>query len=85
MTRPIGIYQLGASSAAEAAEGGGLLPAPHHHVSPGLGGSARLCTAQNPLGCGGEAAALSPGPREAVVLLCSCSNSRRDTSQNGHI
>lgn len=76
---------LGFISLGPTAEGRGLLHEPQHHVSPGPGGSARPCTAQNPLGCGGEAAALSPGPREAVIPLSSCSNSSRDTSQNRHI
>lgn len=49
---------LGFISLGPTAEGRGLLHVPHHHVSPGLGGSARPCTAQNPLGCGGEALAL---------------------------
>lgn len=51
----------------------------------GLEGSAHPRTAQNLLGRGGGAAASSPGPREAVVHLGSCSNSSRDTSPQGHI
>lgn len=82
-TRSVGIYHLGASSAAQAAEGQVLLPAPDCHVSPGLGGSAHPHTEQNLLEHG-EAAALSPGPcssYSAAAVMAAQTPAKTDTSR----